>query len=314
MTHTRTEQVRGALFGVAVADALGLPVQFLSREQVRAKALTGMTGYGAFSKPPGVWSDDSSLTFCLAESLCHGYDLNDLAQRFVRWLYEGYWSADTHAFDVGNATMRAIGRLRDGVPPSEAGCDEEYANGNGSLMRIIPLAFHLVDAEPQTVFERAHEVSALTHAHPVSLAGCGIYTLCAVHLLHGETPAEAYKNAARVSAEYYAQSNYADAAKRYERVLESDIARLPEDQIQSSGYVVHTLEAALWCLLRHDNYSDTVLEAVNLGDDTDTVGAVAGGLTGIYYGYSAIPTEWIHALAKKDDIDDLASRFEACVG
>ena len=310
---TYTGRIRGALFGVAAADALGLPVQFQSRAQVRAKPITGMTGYGAFNKPPGSWSDDSSLTFCLAESLCNGFELDDLAERFIRWLYNGYWSADTEAFDVGNATMRAIGRLREGTPPTESGCAEEFSNGNGSLMRIVPLAFHVKDADAPAIFERAHEVSAVTHAHPVSLVGCGIYTLCAARLLQGESPAEACANAARISAEYYAQSPFAAAAQRYERVLQDDIARFPEDEIQSSGYVVHTLEAALWCLLRHDNYKDAILEAVNLGDDTDTVGAVVGGLAGIHYGYGAIPAKWIGALAKKDDISDLADRFEKSV-
>jgi ADP-ribosyl-[dinitrogen reductase] hydrolase len=133
------ETIESALLGLAVGDALGVPVEFKSRHTLSAVPVTEMIGFGTHSQPPGTWSDDSALAFCLAESLCKGYDLNDLARRFVNWCEWGYWAArNAEVFDIGNATRLAIRRLDLGISPVEAGGREEHSNGNGSLMRILP--------------------------------------------------------------------------------------------------------------------------------------------------------------------------------
>lgn len=306
------EQVKSGLLGLAVADALGVPVEFSSRRQLKEHPVKTMMGYGTWNQPPGTWSDDSSMAFCLAESLCMGYDLEDLGQRFVDWVGRGYWTPHGVVFDIGNATASAIARLKQGVKPSEAGGKTESDNGNGSLMRILPLAFTLMNvSDDQRKWEMIHEVSAVTHAHPRSLIGCAIYIEMALQLLRGETPRSAYEKMKGVISQAYAKSPYANELSNYSRVLEGDIAALPEAEIQSSGYVVHTLEAALWCLLKNHSYEETVLQAVNLGEDTDTVGAVAGGLAGIYHGFRSIPEKWLEVIAKREEIIELCERFGA---
>ena len=303
----------GGLLGLCVGDALGLPVQFEPRDARKADPVSGMRGWGAFHQPPGTWSDDSSLTFCLAESLCQGFDLWDVASRFVRWLDEGYWTPFGTAFDIGGATFAALSRLKAGASPTEAGRNDEFSNGNGSLMRILPLVYALENKERAEQFEKAQQVSCLTHGHPRSQIACAIYVQFGVQLLKGLTPGQAYARTQESVLDYYTRPPYVQELSYFHRILEGDIARLPEDAIASSGYVVDTLEAALWCLLRQPSYADVVLTAVNLGEDTDTVAAVAGGLAGIYFGYEAIPREWLRTIARLDDILDLGNRLAAAL-
>ena len=306
-------KVLGGLLGLCVGDALGLPVQFEPRGARKADPVSGMRGWGAFHQPPGTWSDDSSLTFCLAESLCQGFDLWDMASRFVRWLDEGYWTPFGTAFDIGGATLAALSRLKAGASPTEAGRNDEFSNGNGSLMRILPLVYALESKPRDEQFENAQQVSRLTHGHPRSQMACAIYVQFGIQLLKGLAPAEAYAQMKPIVLDYYRRPPYVHELPHFRRILEADIAQLPEEAIASSGYVVDTLEAALWCLLRQPSYADVVLTAVNLGEDTDTVAAVAGGLAGICFGYEAIPREWLNVIARLDDIVGLGNRLAAAL-
>lgn len=300
---------RSGLLGLAVGDALGVPVEFRSRKELEDNPVRGMRGKGTHGQPPGTWSDDSSLTFCLAESLTHGYDLEDIADRFCRWLEEGYWAARGEVFDVGNTTAQAIDALRRGAPPTEAGGQDEMSNGNGSLMRILPMAFHVSDMEITDAMERVHDVSRITHGHPRSLVGCGIYVEIAVGLLQGLSPEDAYRRGTDVAAGYYQSEPFRLELGLYSRVIEGDLASLPEEDIRSSGYVVDTLEAGLWALLRSDSYREAVLTAVNLGGDTDTCGAVCGALAGLAWEEGDIPGGWLEQLTRREDIEDLAERL-----
>jgi ADP-ribosyl-[dinitrogen reductase] hydrolase len=313
MKAIEIERVLGGLFGVCVGDALGLPVQFLSRRERKIKPVAGMSGYGAFDEPPGTWSDDSSLTFCLAESLCLGYDPNDIAERFVKWRFDGYWTPHGEAFDVGATTDSAMKRLRSGSGPRRSGDTGEECNGNGSLMRTLPVAFAARDLAPEARFRMVHEVSAITHAHPRSLLACGIYVQTALGLLEGMAPTDAFEKMKSPVTRYYGVDTvFKSELSRFSRILErgaDGFAALPEDDIRSGGYVVHTLEAALWCVLNARSYVETVLKAVNLGGDTDTTAAVAGGLAGVRYGFESIPKLWVEVIAKKEEIEDLARRL-----
>lgn len=307
---TLASSILGGLLGHLVGDALGVPVEFQPRSARQADPVTGMRGYGTHNQPPGTWSDDGSLTLCTASSLVEsGYDLNDAAARFVRWLDEGYWTQHGWAFDIGYTTRRAIDRLRQGAPPVEAGGQREQDNGNGSLMRILPLALRFPNLPAPELLARAHALSCLTHAHPRSQLACGFYTILATRLLAGQTPKDAYAAAIELTQPAYSHPPFAPELPHYQRVFSGHIADLPEDDIRSSGYVVHTLEASLWCLLRHDSYASAVLAAVNLGEDTDTTGAVTGGLAGIAFGSDAIPAEWIDVLARLDDVQLLATQL-----
>ena len=320
-TATLPEQARAALLGLAVGDALGVPVEFLSRVARRQDPVTGMRAFGTHRQPAGTWSDDSSLTFCLAETLARptgrtaAPDLADFAQRSINWRYNAYWTATGETFDVGNATSTAIGRLQRGIAPTAAGPNSESDNGNGALMRILPLAFHEIwraeNLDLNAAWALTEAVASVTHGHPRSTLGCFLYLLVARGLLGGLAPAEAC-TAMRELANPWLENGSIPAVvedKHYRWVLSDELTNQPENAISSSGYVVDTLEAALWCLLEHDTYAATVLAAVNLGDDTDTTGAVAGGLAGLAYGETSIPAEWLAVLARRADIEDLAGRL-----
>ena len=300
--------------GVCVGDALGVPVEFSSRKSLRAFPVNGMRGYGTYNQPPGTWSDDSSLTFCLAEALCQEkLTLNLLsatAKNFGRWYSQGYWTPHGEVFDIGGTTIDALERLEQGISPVEAGGTDEFSNGNGSLMRILPLAFFHSQLEFSQLIERVHQISCLTHAHPRSQIACGIYISIAVNLLKGLEPVPAYRDGVNKVEKIYQQLPYAKEIYRFYRVTDGQIASVAVDAIRSGGYVLETLEAALWCFLNSSSYPEAVLKAVNLGEDTDTTAAVTGGLAGIYYGVENIPSDWLSQIARKNDIINLSVRLE----
>lgn len=301
-------KVLDCLFGICVGDALGLPVEFEPREKRDKDPVKEiMRGYGTYNQKPGTWSDDSSLTFCLAESLCDGYDINDIGDKFQKWLYEGCWTAYGDTFDVGVTTQTAINNLKQGVSPLESGGTSHFENGNGSLMRISPIVFHVKDLPLEERFDIVKQVSAITHAHSQSVISCQIYNEILNNILNGDNIRTAYENMKPLVKEFY--SNQERKLEPFERVLEQDISKIPRNNISSSGYVLHSLEASLWCNLNHNSYKDIVLEAVNLGWDTDTTTAIAGGIAGLYYGFENIPEEWVSQIARKEDIAVLAERL-----
>lgn len=304
-------RLSGALLGLTAADALGVPVEFRSRTYLDAHPVTDMFGYGTYNQPPGTWSDDSTMTWCTLESLAlrGECDTEDMAERFVRWLTEGYMTPHGELFDIGNATREALERYRnEAVRARLAGLERESANGNGSLMRILPMAFYVKGMESLERDQLVEEVSSITHRHPRSILACQIYVELALHLLDGKSAEQAYHNAAAAIADRHA--GHAELAA-FERLLNGHLPELKREEVRSSGYVVDTLEAALWCLLTTGSYREAALKAVNLGEDTDTTGAVVGGLAGILYGEAGIPTEWLSQLAKLDELRELCRRWEA---
>ncbi|SEW56252.1 ADP-ribosylglycohydrolase family protein [Chitinophaga arvensicola] len=309
------KQITGAFYGIAIGDALGVPVEFKTRSYLKENPITTLTGYGCWNQPAGTFSDDSSLTFCTAESLIGGYDVQRMAQTFVRWSSEGYWGAHNEVFDIGHTTRRALQRVGAGVSPLVSGGFEEFENGNGSLMRIMPLAFFLANENDiHQRYQIIREVSAITHQHFRSVLGCFIYVEFLRALLSLKNIAEAYLQMQRSVNAYVANQSFNEAEiKHYERVLQQNIAEVSEQQLLSSGYVVYTLESALWCLLRTNDYASCVLLAVNLGGDTDTTGAVAGAAAGLHYGIDQLPPAWVNEVVKSSEIGHLANRFMAAI-
>jgi ADP-ribosylglycohydrolase len=188
------DKIKGVLFGLAVGDALGVPVEFKDREYLQRFPIKGITGYGSWNQPPGTWSDDSSLAFCLAESLTKDYDLNNIAQNFINWMQNGFWGAHHKVFDIGGATRFAIGKLTKGVSPHSSGGTLDDDNGNGSLMRIIPLIFYTKDLPINERYQKVKEVSSITHAHFRSVFSCFIYLEFALEILNDNTVDLAYSN------------------------------------------------------------------------------------------------------------------------
>ena len=304
--------IKAGLFGLAVGDALGVPVEFESRTYLKENPVSDMFGFGTHHQPEGTWSDDSSLAFCLAESLCSGFDLNDIAKNFVRWYSADLWTPHGEVFDIGIATRSAILNIAKGHQPDLCGGFEEKDNGNGSLMRILPLVFYLQkEKDIEIIYQKVKQVSSITHAHFRSVFSCFIYVVYCLEILKGKEKFEAYREMQRILLKFLEDKKYNEfEIQLFDRILKNDISTYPEINIHSSGYVLDSLQASFWCFLNFETYEETVLKAVNLGEDTDTTGAIAGGLAGIYYGIENIPKKWIEKLVKSNEIKDLAERLE----
>lgn len=298
------DRCRGTILGVAVGDALGLPYEGCRREKLKNSPVVDMKD--------GLWSDDTSLTLCLAQSLAEKgtLDLEDLGKKFCMWFQEGYLTPFGKVVGIGRTTRQAIVRILRGKDPKDAGSKGEKSNGNGSLMRISPIPLFFRDKGPEVILKMAHQASLVTHAHPRSLIACGIYSLVIYFILKGNKKEKAYRLSAEFSYNYYSRrSPFSEELYHYKRILSGRIAELSEREIRSSGYVVDTLEASLWCFLKEGSFEDTVLSAVNLGGDTDTIGAVTGALAGSYYGDGEIPKRWVDSLASKRLILQVIDRF-----
>ena len=304
-----SEAVYSTILGGAVGDALGVPVEFRKRDTFK---ITDMIGYGTYDQPPGTWSDDTSMTLCLVETLIETEgDTRLLMQKFSNWESDGYLAPYNHCFDIGRTTMEAISSFREGKHPDECGGFREDDNGNGSLMRIAPVVFLTVGIEDFNLrLKLVEKFSKVTHAHARSILGCIIYIEILYQLYLGCEK----NNVLFVVADIInsmINDKYEKEKPHYARILNGSICNLDIKDIRSSGYIVETLEALLWCLLKHDNFQDTVLEAVNLGYDTDTTGIVAGSMAGMYYGLGkkGIPEKWIKKLAKYKMIEKMCRKF-----
>lgn len=308
---------KDAIMGVVVGDALGCPVQFESREEVERHPVLSMRGYGTFNLPAGSWTDDSSLTLALLESIKRtgGIDCKDIMDNFVRWLDDGEFTPYGYAYDIGRGTMSAIHRYKRDHKPQEAGNVDERSNGNGSLMRIMPAVLYCIGKRlpDSEAIDIIHKVGSLTHAHIRSNIACGLYFFMAASILSGEGPLNGrlQDGLDRGFAFYAGSLADQENLRYYDRLRDlTAFADQSEDAIRSSGYVVDTIEAAVWALVKTDSFQSALLRAVNLGDDTDTVGAIAGGLAGLYYGFDAIPDDWVAALQRREWIEALVSGLD----
>ncbi|HQV36672.1 MAG TPA: ADP-ribosylglycohydrolase family protein [Flavobacterium sp.] len=297
------------LLGTSVADSLGVPVEFVPRSVLKENPVTEMQEFGTYNMPKGTWSDDTSLTLCLAESIVEGLDLNKLAQKFIAWKNDNYWTARGWVFDIGIGTRLAIQRLEKGELPEYAGGFEEMENGNGSLMRILPLITFTKDLPIEERYEWTKKVSSLTHAHVRSVMACFYYLEFAKKIMEGFDKGQAYKELQKELLDFFVSKNINPMEiNKFNRLLVEDISIIGGQNINSSGYVIDTLEASIWCVLTTKSYKEATLKAVNLGHDADTTGAVTGGLAALIYGIETIPTEWLEVLARKEDIIHLCQK------
>lgn len=254
--------LKDCVYGLAVGDALGVPFEFKDRDTF---SCTDMIGFGTHNQPAGTWSDDTSMTLALCDSIreLEYIDPSDIQARFIAWYETGAYTIDG-LFDIGIATQKALSQ--------GFGCSGEFDNGNGSLMRTAPLAF------TQVTDDEIRAVSTITHAHQISTEACVEF----VHVCRALASGIAIQS----------------ALPHYDTLVKT-----PRTEIRSGGFVLDTLKAAYWCLATTTTYKDCVLTAVNLGDDTDTTAAVAGALAGIVYGIQGIPDEWLNKLRGKEVID-----------
>jgi ADP-ribosyl-[dinitrogen reductase] hydrolase len=293
------DRARGAFLGLAVGDAVGMAVEFKPRGSF--PPLTDMIGGGPFNLAAGQWTDDTSMALCLAASLADTgrFDPRDQMERYLRWRRHGYMSVTGRCFDIGATTAAALRRFEETGEPV-AGCTARSAAGNGSLMRLAPAV--LFFARDTTQAEHyAAESSRTTHAAPQAVDACRLFARLLLRALSGQprdqilapAPGPWDDEIAPIAAALYRDS--------------------PEHAISSSGYVVHSLEAALWCFHRAASFRDGCLMAANLGGDADTVAAIYGQIAGAHWGESGIPCEWLEMLAWADRIRNLADRLIAVV-
>ncbi len=311
-----SKKVIDMLLGIALGDALGVPFEFKDSNQMELSPCTDMAGYGTHNQAPGTWSDDSSLTFCLAESLSRGFDLKDMAKRFIMWKKLAYWTAHEKVFDIGMTTSKSITQLeyhleKDSLDDylQERYTAEEHTNGNGSLMRILPLLVHIHGKKIGEQFNIIWDVSCLTHGHIRAAMSCLIYLKLAEYIIAGEQKIDAYHKMREDILVFWDAMDFSMREREhFNRIIQNDIRHLMRDELKSGGYVIESLEASIWCFLYHNTYGKAVIDAVNLGHDTDTTAAITGGLSALYYGLD-VPSNWLEVLAKKDEIVDLGKRL-----
>ena len=294
----------GSLLGLAVGDALGTTVEFQARDSF--SPVTDMVGGGVFRLAPGQWTDDTSMALCIAASLVEtgAYDPRDQLARFLHWYRDGYLSSTGRCFDIGNQTRAALEEFEATGEPYRESVGGMSA-GNGSLMRLAPVAMAFCD-DPEAAGRFSADSSRTTHPAVECVEACGAYGRLIAAAIEGASRTELYVLAADL-AEQVTNPDLATILRGSYRVKE-------RDEISSSGYVLHSLEAALWALARTDDFLEGALLAVNLGDDADTVGAIYGQLTGALYGRSGIPESWRNRLHDVGMIEDLAAGIADRVG
>lgn len=307
--------VRNGIIGVAIGDMLGVPVEGFRQEVLTDDPVLHPREYGRHNQPKGTWSDDTSLTLCLADSLTRGYNLEDIAKTFLRWKIAGDWTPYGLAFDIGNQTNDALNDLYRIFESGDIESLEhlhyearEDTNGNGSLMRILPLYFYLQHEKLEKHFDTIWAVSALTHPHVRSALACLMYLIMLKEMEKQDSLHNAYLRTAK-RMRIFINKNYQEEKEHFGRLLDADIQKLPLTELRSGGYVIETLEASFWSLLNTESYTDAVLQAINLGYDTDTTGAVTGGLAGMFYGIDTAPVEWYKTVARIKDIEVLSDKL-----
>ena len=298
------DRLLGSLLGLAVGDALGTAVEFQARDSF--PPVTGMTGGGVFNLAPGQWTDDTSMALCIAASLTEtgAYDPLDQLARVVRWYRDGYLSSTGECFDIGNRTRTAVEQFEMSGEPYRATGDGMSA-GNGSLMRLAPVAMAFCD-DPDAVVRLSADSSRTTHPAIECVEACGAYGRLIAAAIEGASRTELFVLAADLGEQV--------TDPILATILRGSYRVKGRDEISSSGYVLHSLEAALWAFARADDFTEGALLAVNLGDDADTVGAIYGQLAGAFHGRQGIPESWRDKLHAAGLIEDLAAGIADRVG
>lgn len=303
-----------SIIGHAIGDAMGVPTEFCDREKLLMNPVTEMKGYGSHSVPAGSWSDDTSMEIATIDSFIEKgcFDYYDIMNKWLNWINYAEYTANNEVFDIGRTCLKAIHNFSYGIKPLECATNNINLNGNGSLMRILPVALYSYSKKlkEEEIISLTNDISSLTHSHNISKLGCYIYVRYVIYLLEGLSKEEAYKNIKKLDYNSYGD----EAINCYDRILKSNIKDLPLDDIKSSGYVVDTLEVSLWIIMNSNNFKDAIIASTNIGEDTDTIGAVTGSMAGIIYGIDSIPKSWLDKLLRKDYLIDLAIKFEDGVG
>lgn len=304
------ELFKGALYGLAIGDALGVPAEFKYKDDVRNMNITEMINRG--SVPKGTWSDDT----CMALATLEAYTMNgnvyeNIMNNYIEWLENGKYSPLGYAYGTGSCCYKAIVNYMKDLDVKTCGCTGVRENGNGSLMRILPSCFYVnrLDINLEKRINKLKTFTALTHAHPISLMADTIYYLFLNKLIETKNK--------EIAFDYIINFDYSkfydeETINTYSNILTYDLLKLDDIESKKNGYVVYTIEGVLFSIMKNNNFKDSVLCAINLGFDSDTLGAITGSLAGVLYGYNDIPESWIRDLRWKELLDDLINKFYKC--
>jgi ADP-ribosyl-[dinitrogen reductase] hydrolase len=290
------DRFRGCLLGLAVGDAVGTTVEF--RQRGSFPPVTTMAGGGPFQLKPGQWTDDTSMALCLATSLIsnNGFDAVDQMNRYWNWYKNGYLSSTGQCFDIGNTIRQALERYKHTGNPFSGSVDSSSA-GNGSLMRLAPIPMFFFP-NLERIINFAGESSRTTHGALECVEACQLFAEMLFHALSGLSKDEILFN-----------TTIKISAPKIRDIASGNYCKKSITQIRSGGYVVESLEAALWCFYQADTFELAILQAANLGDDADTTAAICGQIAGAYYGESGIPIKWLEKLFMRTEITDLADKL-----
>ena len=302
--------VKDGIIGHAIGDAMGVPIEFESRARLLENPITEMTGGGTHGQPKGYFSDDTSMEIATIDSYIkkEKFDYDDIMNNFSLWITEGKFTPGGKAFDAGITCYNAINNYLKGTPPLESGLNKIDSNGNGSLMRMLPAVYyaHYKKLKQTELLKLTKNLSSITHRHEISILGCYLYNNYLLNIINGKD-----KYAALNMLKVLDLSSFSkETISKYKRLFENGFEKINVQEIRSTGYVVDTLEAVIWIILNTNNFKQAIIGAINLGDDTDTVGAITGSIAGILYGYNDIPKGWLKDLVKRDELEEYSKLFE----
>ena len=304
--------IDASIYGFIVGDALGVPVEFIDRKKLIDNPVVDMIEYGTHNVPKGSWSDDTAMMLATMDAFKefdnNVIDYSMIMDNFLLWIDHGKYSSTDKGWGIGRGTLLCVAAYHRGIPLSECGENDFKKNGNGSLMRILPMVLycHYNDLNDKQTLEVIKKTSQLTHAHEINVVACFLYTRFFREVLDTKDINQSYEYMKRTPISFDSK----DSKEVFHRILESDIGSYPVDEIQSSGYVIHTLEAVLWVLLNSENKKNALLKAVNLGQDTDTIAALVGAVAAVIYGIEDIPRDWLLNIRKRDLLETILQEFK----
>ncbi len=302
-------RVLGGIWGLIIGDAVGVPYEFTSQEDIPNLEEIDIITPKHFRKtypevPFGTYSDDSAQFLCILDSYieCDGFDIDNLAKKFLAWLSDGLWAVDGYVFDVGGQTLNALAEYARGTSPRESGMCLPEGKGNGALMRTLALAL-IEDGDDERLVNDSHEQAMITHGNICNHVCCAFYNLIAKYLLEGMEFEESYSTAVNSLRKIYKEN------KKYLEEFENNI--LPDGIIieRGTGYVLDCLKSAFKVIRESNSYEEAIKKAIALGNDTDTTAAVVGGLAGIIYGFDNIPTRWYKQIRGKESVLELIDKI-----
>ena len=310
--------VKNSIVSFVLGDMMGTPVQFILRknlqEALKKEPISSLILKTKSNIPFGSWSDDSSMTLCTMKSIVkkQEIDTENISKYFLEWLYKNYMTPFNKTFDVGRTVFAALNNFKNN-PKIQSGLTDITSNGNGSLMRILPVSIYCYFKKfsKKQTFKTIKDVSSITHAHPISILGCYIYTLIVFDILDGKSKDEIIANLKNICNEKTIPDKYKEWLEEYKDIINGDIIYKDKENIDSSGYVKSTLGVALWGFYNTETIEDCIFRIIELGHDSDTNGAVGGSLSGLYCGLRGYPArqDWVDKIIKKEMIFDIIDKY-----